>query len=356
MSLFHQYLERYPETVRQLLNAKRHHRLAHAFLIESDSARTREDFTVVLAQIAGCPESGDGEPCTVCRVCRQLEERKYPETYTLSPVGKQYEIRIGDRRNPEPNTMRSFENEFHLSSTGEANAKFGIILDADRMNEESQNAFLKTLEEPPRATFFMLTTGKPSSLLPTTRSRCQSIRLPDNFHRFTFAGQKELFAALKTAFFDAGCNLVALESCTREILQVAANLSKDADQKTGESYQIKLATASQVDPALVKRIEKQLESDAAGAYIKERQDFLSAIHTFFAQLYLLSQKIDFADLPNPEIFAGLSLPAAIDAGRALHALREAENLLFTLRFNVNEELALRTFVMNLSYQEEILSL
>lgn len=356
MNLFHQYLERYPEIVRQLLNAKRHHRLAHAFLIESDAAKTREEFTIVLSQIAGCPESGDGEPCTVCRVCRQLEERKYPETYTLSPVGKQYEIRIGDRRNPEPNTMRSFESEFHLSSTGEANVKFGIILDADRMNEESQNAFLKTLEEPPKATFFMLTTGKPSSLLPTTRSRCQSIRLPDNFHRFTFAGQSELFAALKTAFFDAGRNLATLESCAQKVLQVAASLSKDADQKTEENYQTKLTTASQVDPALVKRIEKQQESEAAGAYIKERQDFLSAIHTFFAQLYMLSQRVDFTDLPNPEVFKDLDIPAGIDADRALHALKEAENLLFTLRFNVNEELALRTFIMNLSYQEEILSL
>ncbi len=349
-------MERYPETVRQLLNAKRHHRLAHAFLIESDAAKTREDFTVVLSQIAGCPESGDGEPCTVCRVCRQLEERKYPETYTLSPVGKQYEIRIGDRRNPEPNTMRSFEGQFYLSSTGEANAKFGIIFDADRMNEESQNAFLKTLEEPPKATFFMLTTGKPSSLLPTTRSRCQSIRLPDNFHRFTFAGQTELFAALNTAFFDAGKDLAKLEACAQKVLQVAANLSKDADQKTEESYQTKLTTASQVDPALVKRLEKQLESDAAGAYIKERQDFLSAIHTFFAQLYLLSQGVVFADLPNPEVFKDLEIPANIDSDRALGALKEAENLLFTLRFNVNEELALRTFIMNLSYQEEILSL
>ena len=41
------------------------------------------------------------------------------------------------------------------------------------MNENAQNAFLKTLEEPPRNCLFILTTGHPASLLPTIRSRCQ---------------------------------------------------------------------------------------------------------------------------------------------------------------------------------------
>jgi DNA polymerase-3 subunit delta' len=51
-----------------------------------------------------------------------------------------------------------------------------IILEADRMNEESANCFLKTLEEPPLDTIFILTSSRPEYLLPTIRSRCQMIK------------------------------------------------------------------------------------------------------------------------------------------------------------------------------------
>ncbi|MEO0205656.1 MAG: AAA family ATPase [candidate division WOR-3 bacterium] len=51
-----------------------------------------------------------------------------------------------------------------------------IILEADRMNEESANSFLKTLEEPPLDTIFILTSSRPDYLIPTIRSRCQTIK------------------------------------------------------------------------------------------------------------------------------------------------------------------------------------
>jgi len=51
-----------------------------------------------------------------------------------------------------------------------------IILEADRMNEEAANSFLKTLEEPPVDTIFTLTSSRPDYLMPTIRSRCQIIR------------------------------------------------------------------------------------------------------------------------------------------------------------------------------------
>lgn len=50
-----------------------------------------------------------------------------------------------------------------------------IILEADRMNEEAANSFLKTLEEPPIDTIFILTSSRPDYLMPTIRSRCQII-------------------------------------------------------------------------------------------------------------------------------------------------------------------------------------
>ena len=55
----------------------------------------------------------------------------------------------------------------------------GVVYGADRLKTESANAFLKTLEEPPPQTLFLLLTEQPEQLLPTIISRCQRIDLPD---------------------------------------------------------------------------------------------------------------------------------------------------------------------------------
>ena len=78
--------------------------------------------------------------------------------------------------------------------------------------------------------------------------------------------------------------------------------------------------------------------------MKSRAAFLSMVHTFFAQLYLLSVGVSRESLANPEIMV-LPSDSPLKPERAAKVLRETEKLLFDLRFNVNEELAYRTFAL-----------
>lgn len=64
--------------------------------------------------------------------------------------------------------------EAHRSPV-ESDRKVLVIHDADRFNEKSGNALLKTFEEPPRSVVFVLTTSRPDNVLQTIRSRCQRI-------------------------------------------------------------------------------------------------------------------------------------------------------------------------------------
>ncbi len=66
--------------------------------------------------------------------------------------------------------------EWLLLMPARATKRIVIILEADRMNEESANSFLKTLEEPPMDTIFILTSSRPEFLIPTIRSRCQIVK------------------------------------------------------------------------------------------------------------------------------------------------------------------------------------
>ena len=349
MKLYEHYRSAFPALVAQLENARHHRRLSHAFLVQADTDRSRREFAMVLAQIAACPESRGGRPCLECRVCRELEAGSYPELYTLSPVGKMYQIKVGDRNDPDPNTLRYFEEQFHLTSTGAAGRKIGVIHDCDRMNPESQNAFLKTLEEPPPETLLILTTGSPSALLPTTRSRCQLLPPLENRSEFCFGGSEKVFGALHCLLIEARGDLARAEEAAAALIAVSAGLNAEAEGQVKEAWQERLDAARRTEErSFVKRMEELAGDEAFGACRRERLQFLSAIHTFCAQVFLLSDGAAAADLANPEVFAGRPLPSRIDPGLGLLAVREAEALLYTLRFNVNDELALRTFAVNLA--------
>lgn len=94
------------------------------------------------------------------------EERKREE-------GKPYEL----RRNISISQIRSMQHRLTTRPTlGDRRA---IIIDpADDLETGAANALLKSLEEPPRGTYFLLVAHRPAQLLPTIRSRCRVLRFP----------------------------------------------------------------------------------------------------------------------------------------------------------------------------------
>ncbi len=349
MRLFERSCAESPDAFARLLRAAACGRLSHAYLIHSDIPELRESMALAFAQLGSCPSPlATGAPCGVCATCTRIERNTAMELHHLSPVGKMYQIQVGDRENPEPNTIRYFTEQFHLTGTSGARRKVGIIHEADRMNTEAQNALLKTLEEPPQETLLLLLTGNPEALLPTTRSRCQTFSILRNFRTFDFEGVEKVCAALGELCLGKTRGLAAAESGARTLIDVAGGLKDAAEARVRQEWEARLLAAAQIDESLVKRLERQCESAAAGAYIRARNDFLCAIHTYVAQLFLFAGGAARAGLANPELLTATQIPAQLDPERAARWLREAEQLLFNLRFNVNEALALRAFAVNLS--------
>ena len=345
MSLYSEYSRRFGDLIACLEHARASGRLAHAFLIHSPDPTVRREFAAVLMQIAGCKNPRGGRPDTTCSFCDQVARGVYADCHPVSPVGKMYQIKVGDRINPEPNTLRDMLD--HLGYTSGSHRKFGVIHDADRMNVEAQNALLKTLEEPPPDTTLILTSANPAALLPTTRSRCQLLPLPDNKYRFDFAGAEETRRAVYDLCFRCGCDLIMTENAAKRLIAVADGLAEQAKNEVEDEFSgVVDAAKRSEDAALVKRAEALRSDAASGAYMRDRRSFISLIVTFCSQIFLLSRGVLMSDLPNPELFESLALPAQIPADRAARLLREAEDLEYTLKFNVSDELALRTFAVN----------
>ena len=92
------------------------------------------------------------------------EAARHPDVHRLEPGSKSRRILV------EP--FREFCETFFSTSFRAGATKTGIILDADRLHLNAANAFLKTLEEPPANTLFILVTANPSLLPVTIVSRC----------------------------------------------------------------------------------------------------------------------------------------------------------------------------------------
>ena len=168
-----------PEVVARLLQARRNGRMAHAYLFAGDDEAFLENFATQWIQACACLKpTTEGDACNTCEPCRKIAGGYYPEMFELRPQSKSRQILVDE--------MRAFEHSFALTAR-QGRLKVGLIIEADRLNQQSQNAFLKTLEEPPARSLLILISTQPRRLLPTIRSRCQIISLLKNQRSYEFS-------------------------------------------------------------------------------------------------------------------------------------------------------------------------
>jgi DNA polymerase-3 subunit delta' len=143
-------------------------RLAHAYLFTGPSGIGKRLFAEELAKALLC-EGRIGESlqaCDHCPSCVQIAAGTHPDFFTASRPEESLELPIA--------VMREFCQQFALKAA-RGRGKAAILDDADHLNEESANCFLKTLEEPPpRSALFLIGTDA-ERLLPTIVSRCQVV-------------------------------------------------------------------------------------------------------------------------------------------------------------------------------------
>jgi DNA polymerase-3 subunit delta' len=151
--------------------AVRRGRLAHAYLFTGSPGVGKRLFAVELAKALLCEgrpgPDADLEACDRCPACVQVEAGTHPDFYPAARPPEALEFPI-DR-------MRELCAGFALKPA-RGRGKVIVLDDADDLNEESANCFLKTLEEPPPRSVLVLIGSSAERQLPTIVSRCQVVR------------------------------------------------------------------------------------------------------------------------------------------------------------------------------------
>lgn len=116
----------------------------------------------VFARALNCRSQEHNRPCGDCTSCRKFDSGNHPNLEIIKPSGASIKIK------------QIREVISHVAKKPyESGYKVVIIEEADKMTQDAQDAFLKTLEEPPANTIFILLVQNHNSLLSTVVSRCQ---------------------------------------------------------------------------------------------------------------------------------------------------------------------------------------
>ena len=308
-------------------------RLAHAFLLSGAPGAGKEQLAARLIQlVSGTAAAGGcdlfGEPVVVATP--PLDELESGWIRVVRPRMKSRRIGVDE--------IRNLEHTLQLAAPGGA-CKVGVITEADRMNDQAANAFLKTLEEPPNNTLLLLLTANPQRLLPTILSRC--VRIPLLGGRPLLAdGGAELVAALNHAAargFGTPVAAMHLKAAFAGFLTRCRAAADDA-AKAAEKEEI-AAYRETTDGAWLKDREKFHEAAAAAEYLDGRNRLFDVVMAWMADLLRLKVQAGGLDFPA----SAPALQRIVDAQsatRLLQRLDALESLRRTLETNAFEPLAI----------------
>lgn len=178
--------------VLHLQNALRTGKISQAYLISGEKGTGKMGLALAFAAALLCEqrEERDGkvEPCGKCHSCLQIQTGNHPDVV----IATNERAGISSKTGVLGVQLARFVQADAQVKPYSGDYKIYIIPHAENLNQQAQNALLKTLEEPPAYAVFLLLARNTSVFLPTVLSRCVSLMLHP-------APERELVKALGAA-------------------------------------------------------------------------------------------------------------------------------------------------------------
>ena len=308
-----------------LAQSREHGRLAHAYLIAGPEGSGKAELAARLIRLVN-GLSAEAKPTR--------ESLQGAHVTLVRPESKSRRISV--------DAIRAAEHTLQMSAPSGV-TKFAVIVDCERMGEGAENAFLKTLEEPPRASMLLLLTTGPEQLLETILSRCIRIPLLGNTGPAVLSpGARELLDALRDHTLGERKGVSAalgLMGRFSDVLKAekAAIEERNKEAFKAESDHYKKTTEGK----WLDQREEYYKALTESEYLQVRARLLEFLVAWFGDALRLRHAGQHLDLPDyADATGALSQRlAGEELGRKIDAVEKLRSHLAT---NVHETLALES--------------
>ena len=310
----------------------RNDNIPYSMLFAGAAAANTVGFAVAFAKAIQCLDRND-DFCGVCRHCEEIDKEIFPDLKIISPEGQFYK---------KEQIIFLKEDNYRRPMTGKK--KIFIVKDAQKMNENSANAFLKVLEEPAESTMFILLTKNLNNLLPTIKSRCQILN-------FTLPTPEEL----KTFFMGKG-----IEESQAELLSylgqsgiedVVEDNVDDLMEKRRRSLDIliKLSNKTNVDEILLDLNTRSRSRDKFLEYFTELVNLLSLLLRDIMLLHIEEESGYIINIDYKETL--MNLRQQLPMAKVLYLVYRMELLFRDIQRNLNTKVLILEFIKSYTMKE-----
>jgi DNA polymerase-3 subunit delta' len=224
-----------------LSRAYERNRLGHAYLISGPPGSGKRGLASDLSNLLSGSKSAD------------VFDSPPPGVYLAEPESKSRRIVIDQ--------VRTLEHALQMRSAN-GHRKIAIITDADRLQPQAANAFLKTLEEPPNDSLLLLLSSMPEVLPDTILSRCIAVPLAASEKAEASPEENELVELLGHVAGAEGQGIQPAYQLARGFHRLLAQLREAIQEENA---------------AALKRDETRYRNTTDGAWLDEREDFYKAL-------------------------------------------------------------------------------
>jgi DNA polymerase-3 subunit delta' len=325
--------------LRLLSRAVARETLPPALLLAGPAGVGKRRAAISLARAINClnPVAGgdfERDACGACPACRRIERGVHPDVIVLAP-GDTGSIKIDPVRDVVDGAgFRPFE----------ARRRVVIIDEADALVEAAQNALLKTLEEPPSASVFLLVSSMPDALLPTVRSRCPRLR-------FAALSPAEVASVLMRdhGYSESDARVTAADA-DGSVGRALAASSADLGEARDDARRL-LEETARANPAQRLEAVKSLTGTKGGTPAEERDRTSArcrALASLLRDLGVLTTGADRRVLANADLATELErLSQAFDRDRSLRAHASVDRALGALERNASPKVVADWLVLQL---------
>jgi DNA polymerase-3 subunit delta' len=309
-----------------LRRAYEQNRLAHAYLITGPPGSGKKGLAAELASLV------NGTPA------KDVFSARAREIFIARPESKSRRIVTAQ--------IRALEHALQMRAAN-GRRKVAIVPDADRLQSEAANAFLKTLEEPPRDSLLLLLSALPEALPETILSRCIAIPLASDGDAHSKKEEEKLVKLLQRASFQTTWSIQFAYRLAQEFQQLLRAVREEVKHETDEALKQETARyRDATDGAWLEEREEYYKALTESLYLQRRAGLVETLFAWWTDVLRASKGVSQRDLAGAKEETGV-LAMRFNTAEVLKRIRCLEDLRNHLGRNVHEALAIEVAFLTL---------